>query len=53
MQRKQFITAIVLAFFLSCICLGYSAGSGTAADTYQISAVADWQQLMNTSAGVR
>ncbi len=49
MQPKYFITAIVFALFLSCICLGYSGGSGTSADRYQISVVADWQELMATS----
>ena len=49
MHKKIFITAIVLAFFLPCICRGYSGGSGEPNDPYQISAVADWQQLMNTS----
>jgi len=49
MCRKQFITAIFLAFFFFGICQGYSGGSGTEADPYQISIISDWQQLMDSN----
>ncbi len=50
MEGRHFITAIVIAFLLSCLSWGYNGGSGTAAQPYQITTVADWQQLMTTSA---
>ena len=49
MQWKHFISAIVIASLLSPLSWAYTGGSGTPDDPYQISAVADWQQLMTTT----
>jgi len=49
MKRKHFISAIVIASLLSPLSWAYTGGSGTPDDPYQITAVADWQQLMATS----
>ena len=51
MQWKHFISAIVIASLLSPLSWAYTGGSGTPADPYQISAVADWQELMTTTTG--
>lgn len=53
-MRKPKFTIWTVLIFLCTFAAGasaqYSGGSGTASDPYQISTVADWQTLMNTSA---